>query len=211
MARYLPPVRFDKVPDAKLGSWAVRHFNHNGVGVETGVPSALIERCGRDMFNLAGEIDKISYYVLANGRDVVTKADVELVSCDSAELLPYALSNAIMEGNAEGALSALDKMKMRKADPIHILGELTRMLSDMYAIKVMTVGGMSVADISASLRIKGERKMNEFRIEIVQRSVKDVPVDRLSRALDMCAEADIAMKSSMSGYLEIEKLICTAI
>lgn len=207
----LTPVRFDKVADAKLGSWAVRHFNHNGVNVETGVPSALIERCGRDMFNLVSEIDKISYYVLANGRNAVTREDVELVSCESAELGPYALSNAIMEGNAELALRALDKMKSRKADPIYILGELTRMFSDMLAIKVMTAKNMSPAEISASLRIKGERKMNEYRITLVQQSVRDVPVERLTRALDMCAEADLAMKSSMSGYLEIEKLICSAI
>ena len=207
----LTPVRFDKVPEAKLASWAVRHFDHNGVNVDTGVPSALIERCGRDMFNLAGEIDKISYYVLASGRNVVTRADVELVGSDSAELLPYALSNAIMEGNAEGALSALDKIKMSKTEPVYILGELTRMFSDMLAVKVMTASGMSCADISESLRIKGERRMNEFRIGLVQQSVKDVPVGRLKRALEMCAEADIAMKSSMSGYLEIEKLICSAI
>ncbi len=207
----LTPVRFDKVPDAKLGSWAVRHFNHNGVNVEAGVLSALIERCGRDMFNLVSEIDKISYFVLSEGRDVVTRADVELVSCDSAELGPFALSNAIMEGDGAGALRALEKMKARRTDPIYILGELTRMFSDMLAIKVMTAKSMPPAEISSSLRIKGERKMNEYRIGLIQQSVKDVPVERLARALDMCAKADLAMKTSMSGYLEIEKLICSAI
>jgi DNA polymerase III delta subunit len=201
----LTPVRFERVSDAKLASWAIRHFEHRGVHAEMGVTEALFNRCGRDMFVLAGEIDKLSFYVLSKGRNAVSREDVETVTCVSEELESFALGNAIMDGNAQKALGILGIMKSRKVEPIIILGELTRTFSDMLAIKLMTESGMPPAEIGKVLG-----RMHEYKVGLYQQSVKRLPTERLRTCLEMCADADRSIKLSSSGYIEIEKLVCMA-
>ena len=202
----LTPVFFDRVPDAKLASWALRHFAHNGVKAETGVPEAVIARCGRDMFALANEIDKLSFYALAGGRDAVSRTDVELVTCAAEDFDSFAFGNAIMDGDASGALKILGIMKARKVEPVIILGELTRIFSDLLAVKLLTAAGNPPAEIGALLG-----KVHEYKVKLYQKSVRDVPIDKLRRTLDMCISADRALKLSPMGYVEIEKLICTVV
>ena len=51
----LTPVHFPRVPDAKLSSWIVRHFAHRGIAVREGIPAAILEYCGRNMYSLAND------------------------------------------------------------------------------------------------------------------------------------------------------------
>lgn len=202
----LIPVRFDRVPDAKLSSWIVRHFDHNGVKVETGVPADMLDKCGRNMFTLVNEIDKLSYYALAMGREAVSREDVELVSSTNEDFDTYALGAAVTGGNAELALRILGVKKARKVEPVAILGELSGTFSDMLAVKILTAAGLPAAEIGKTMRWNGS-----FRAEKYQMAVMNVPIDRIRRAIDLCADADAALKSSFSGYEEIEKLICLAV
>ena len=202
----LTPVRFDSVPDAKLASWVVRHFDHNGVKVEAGVPLAMFEKCGRNMFTLVNEIDKLSYYALAMGRDAVKLSDVDEVTSQNEDFSAFALGAAVAEGNAELALRILGVKKAKKTEPVLILGELSVTFSEMLAVKLMTSAGKSPLDIAAVMKWKGD-----FRAIKFQQAVASVPEERLRRAIDLCIAADTALKSSYSGYEEIEKLICLAV
>lgn len=203
----LIPVRFDSVPDAKLASWAVRHFDHNGVKVETGVPSVMFDKCGRDMFTLANEIDKLSYYVLACGKEAVSREDVELVTSINEDFDTFALGAAVTAGNAEKALKILGVKKAKKVEPVIILGELSGTFADMLAVKLMMNAGRSHAEMASVMRWK-----NSFRAMRFCEELADVPEERIRRAIELCMEADAALKVSYSsGYEEIEKLICLAV
>jgi DNA polymerase-3 subunit delta len=202
----LTPVHFARVPDAKLASWAVRHFDHRGVKAESGVASALLSRCGRDMFTLANEIDKLSFFVLSKGRNTVSQADVEHVTSATEDFDTFALSNAVMEGNAEAAVNILGIMKAQKLEPVAILAELTKTFSDMLAVKILTASGKPPSEIGGLLG-----RMHEYRVTLYQKSVADVPIEKLRASLEMCAEADKALKLSPTGYVEIEKLVCSAV
>lgn len=202
----LTPVHFARVPDAKLASWAVRHFDHHGVKAEAGVADALLSRCGRDMFTLANEIDKLSFFVLAEGRNTVSRSDVEHVTSATEDFDTFALSNAVMEGNAEAAINILGIMKAQKLEPVAVLAELTKTFSDMLAIKLLTAKGKPPAEIGSILG-----RMHEYKVTLYQRSVADIPIERLRASLEMCADADRALKLSPAGYVEIEKLVCSAV
>ena len=202
----LTPVWFERVSDAKLASWAIRHFEHRGLKAEMGVTDALFSRCGRDMYILSNEIDKLSFFALSEGRNSVSRDDVARISCVSEELESFAFGNAIMDGDAQKALGILGIMKARKVDPIIILGELTRTFSDMLAIKLLTASGMPPAEIGKLLG-----KMHEYKVTLYQQSVKRLPEERLRTCLQMCADADRALKLSPIGYVEIEKLVCMAV
>lgn len=203
LSEALIPVYFPKVEGAKLESWIMRHFNHYGLRAEAGVPAAVIERCGRDMFTLSNEVDKLSFYTLSQGRDAVALADVEPVTCRTEDYDTFALGNAIASGNYERALDVLGLMKAQKVDPVIISAELSKTLGDMLAVKLLLIEKKSFADIAAALKIK-----SEYAVKYTAQSVKNVSLETLRRAVDACVAADAALKLSPTGYLEIEKLIC---
>ena len=199
----LTPVRFEKVPTVKLCSWIVRHFAHHGVAVEQNVPNAIIERCGSDMFTLANEIEKLAFYVLSTGKKSVSLEDVPNITSANEEFDAFAFGGAIAEGNAKRALDILFVMKARREEPVVIMGELARTLGDMLAVKLLLSEKKSFSDIAAIL------DMHEYKVKLAAGNVRNLTVDELERAVALCANADMAIKLSQSGYLEIEKLICS--
>ena len=198
----LTGVNFEPVAESKLSAWALRHFKHRGVNVCEGVTGALFARCGKNMFTLAGEIEKLCGYVLENGRDYVTAQDVSLVVCLTEEFDPFALTSAIASGNSAMALRILAAEKAQKTDPIIILGGLSRTLSDMLAVKLLVSRGIPPKEIASSL------KTQEFMVNRYIGNVRDLSVEKLTEAVRLCADADSALKLSGSGYTEIERLVC---
>lgn len=205
LSKYLTPVKFDSVGGARLISWLGKHFTHHGVKASEKACSMLIDRCGKSMFTLSSEAEKLSYYVLANGRDEVMCADVENVSPETIDSGAFALTNAILDGKSAAALDALNFMKFEKTEPVIVLGEVSSAISDLLAIKALQGEGASATEIASILKI------NQFKAKLYAAAAVGKSFDRLKRALYLCSVADISLKSSqgMSGYTAIETLICT--
>ena len=123
LATVLRPVYFERCTPAQLTAWAGRHYTAAGVEATPAIASATIARCGRDMFRLSAEIDKIAYYVLSHGRTQVTAEDVNFVGIADEEFDAFAFSGAILERRREDALRILADMKVRRVEPISALGE----------------------------------------------------------------------------------------
>ncbi|MBE6597148.1 MAG: DNA polymerase III subunit delta [Ruminococcaceae bacterium] len=202
LCEHLVGVNFEPVAESKLAAWVLRHFKHRGVNVCEGVTAALFSRCGRNMFTLAGEIEKLCGYVLENGRDYVTVDDVAPVVCLTEEFDPFALTTAVASGNSALALRILATEKAQKTDPIIILGGLSRTLSDMLAVKLLSSQGIPPKEIATALRTQ------EFMVNRYVGNVRELSVNKLAEAVRLCAEADASLKLSGSGYTEIERLIC---
>lgn len=198
----LTPVHFERTTPQKLAAWIGRHLTHNGVSADAATCHAMIETCGHDMFTLAGETDKLSYYVLAHGRTAATVEDVRTVCCSVTEYDAFAFANAVMEGRREEALHILAQLKFRRTEPVIILGEITRVFCDLFAVKAMASDSAPTAQIASAL------KMHEYKAGLYQRAAAALSWDRLRAAIDLCAEADAALKSSPQGYLALERLIC---
>lgn len=198
----LTPVQFDRTTPQKLGAWIARHLEHNGVRADAAVCRALMETCGHDMFTLANETDKLSWYVLAHGRTEATEADVQHVCCAVTEYDAFAFANAVMEGRREDALHILAQLKFRRVEPIFILGEITRVFCDLLAVKAMMQDSAPTAQIASVL------KMHEYKAGLYQRASAAITWERLRAAVTLCAEADAALKSSAQGYQPLERVIC---
>ena len=120
LSKFLTPVRFDAVTPARLIAWLGKHFAHNGVTADAKVCSFMIKYCGASMFTLSSETDKLSYYVLAHGRNTVSEDDVREVCRAEISSDTYALANSILDGRSDAALEALSVMKFRRVDPVII-------------------------------------------------------------------------------------------
>lgn len=197
------PVQFPASADGRLAAWAGKHFAHLGVSVSPADCAFLVEFAGKSMYLLANEIEKIAYYVLSKGRSTANAEDIRLVAVPSMEMDAFALSNAILEGRTERALDALAVLKFERKDPLLIMGELSRTLCDMQAMRLYLDAGKSVKEIAKLLG-----NMHEYKAGLLARAVSRAEPARLSRAVELCAEADAALKRSSNDYAPIEKLIC---
>lgn len=201
LSEYLVPVQFEKNSPARLASWVEKHLEHNGVNASPDVCSFIIERCGRDMFNLANETDKLSFYVLSEGRQEVTRKDVLTVAIPVGEYDAFAFTNAIGARRRDDALEILRDMKGRKLDPIIIISEITRTVCEMLTVAIMRADGFTQKEISE------KTKIHEYRVGVIMRTLPNE--EMCKRMLCRCSDADLEIKSSRDGYAVLERLICT--
>ncbi len=204
LGEVLTLVQFERCTPAKLNGWCIRHFSHNGVAASAELCDALIARCGRNMLTLAGEIDKLCFYVLAHGRSAVTSEDIATVATACAEYDAFALTNALMARDTARALDVLAELKFRRVEPLLVLSEVIRAACDLLAVLLLTREGKTPAEISRQL------KMHEFKTSLYCKQSASIGESGLRRMIAACTATDRALKSSSGqGYGALEQLICS--
>ncbi len=201
IAKALTPVRFEAPTGARLARWAAKHFAHHGVTADPAVCTAFVEYAGNTMFVLANEIEKLSAYIKAHGKSTVTVEDIRTVTVPATLPDAFALSNAILEGNGEAALSALAVMKFERVEPTVILGEISRTFADMQSARVLFDAGKNVAEVATVL------KLHEYKARLISKALAKISPARLTRVIALAAETDQALKRSAGDYSLIETLI----
>ena len=196
------PVRFEASTDGRLAAWAGKHFAHLGVTVSPADCALLVSYAGKSMYLLANEIEKIAYYVLSKGQSTATAEEIRLVAVPSLDTDAFALSNAILAGRTADALDALSVLKFERVEPTVIMGELSRTLCDMQAVRLYLDAGKSVKEIAALL------KLHEYKTGLLAKAVARTDPARLARAVQLCVEADASIKRSSGDYMAIETLVC---
>ncbi len=156
------------------------------------------------MFILSGEVEKLSLYAKAQGRDYIVREDIPLICCAEMEYGAFEFSNAILEGRKNDALSILRVMKFKQIEPLAIMGELSGILSDLLKIKILLGAGKNLQ------QIEQETKMNSYKVKLYVGSARRMELSRLQAIVLAATEADLAMKFQFdAGYLHLEKLICS--
>ena len=204
LGEFLTPVHFAPISGAKLVSWVGKHFGHHGVTAAPEVCAHLIEYSGKSMFTLASETEKLSYYVLGQGRNQVTREDIHTVCVAELDADTFALANAILDGKYEEAMRALEVMKFRRIEPVIVLSQVTKTVCELCSVRALQKEGLRSAEITELLR---PLRISEYRVRLCMNCTASKSDKRLRRALQLCAEADTALKMSPTGYLAIERLI----
>lgn len=203
LAEHLSMVEFPLQPEERLKRWLARHFAKDGLTADLAVYSLILEICGRQMYVLSGEVEKLIAYVKAAGREEVTVADAEAVLSPSLDDDAFALANAAMQGDRHGAIQALYVHKLRREEPIVLLASVSRVMCDLLAVARLCDCGLSVKEIAQTM------KMHEYKCGLYVQSVKGVETARLVSALRRCQECDKRLKRGALGYETLERLICT--
>ena len=202
-------VWFEASNSAKLSIWIARHFEHNGLKISDRTAKFMVEYCGSSMLELASEIEKLSSYLKAHGRDTVREDDILLVSVPTIETEQFALSNAILTGNKTKLLEVIAEKKFRQVEPAFVLAEIAGIYTHLYLIKQLTAGGMNIGDISKLLAPHKSYKINDFVAGKYLQAIEKTPIEKLKQWIELCLDADLAMKTyGKRNYEQIEKLIC---
>ena len=198
------PVHFEVSSPAKLSAWVARHFRHEGIEASDAMTRFLVDYCGKSMHVLSSEIKKLCAYIHANGRNQVTEEDIRAVSVPEEECDAFALTNALMAGDRARALTVLSVMQFRQVKPEYALSEISRMYCEMYQTKVLMENG-----VTAQAEIAKLTRVHEYRTGLYMRAVARQSAESLARAVELCGDADLAMKSyGKRNYEQIEKLVC---
>lgn len=203
LTAYLTPVHFERNTPARLAAWVQKHFAHNGITASPEFCSRMVDYCGREMFRLVNEIDKLSYYESYHGRTEATVEDLHLVCTPVTEYDAFAFANALMEGKQEAALAILGDYKFRRMDPLIVLGDVIRVFCEMESVRAMQIDGVSPKEIATVL------KLHEFKVGLYQKCLRRTTEQKLRRAIEACLTADASMKLSPQGYTALELLICS--
>jgi len=197
------PVLFERITGAKLNGWVGRHYNENGVVANAEICAFTVAYCGSDMFRLASETEKISYYVKSHGGHEVTKADVTAAGCATEEYDSFALANAMVSGNYKKALDILSFLKGTKTEPTKIMADIIRVLCDMSAVSACKKAGMTSQQISSETGIK------PYPLGRYLTALENISDKAIARALRLASEADNGIKGYSKEYVPIEQLICS--
>ena len=201
LGEHLTPVYFERNTPSRLAAWVGKHFAHNGAIASPEICALVVDRCGRNMYNLASEVDKLSFYVLSNGRTEVTHNDVVSIAISAEEFDTFALTNAIGARKKDEALRILRDMKFRRLEPIIILSEISGLVSNMTAVATLRADGLTQGEIAEVLGI------HEYRVGLMMKEI--ISPDICRSMLEKCKSADLELKMGRGGYITLEKLICS--
>lgn len=195
-------VSFPKSTDSQLLSWLKKHFDAEGVSVDAQTLNALLFRSGHSMEVLNNEVSKLAYFAKANGKSSVSVGDVEEIASSSVECDAFALSNAVLDRNAERAFLALSDMKQRRVEPQVVLAMLERTYSELVSVALLLDEGRGLTDIESIL------KFHPFKAKLYAAAAKRFGKGRLATSLSELCRIDAASKSGgVSGYVSIEMFI----
>ena len=203
LTTYLKPVGFEFPTPARLKSWVVRHFAESGVKLDTDLCDKLVEICGHDMWTLSNEIDKISAYVKSNGRETVTRDDIENIACKTVEYDDFQLTNALLDKNKKLVFETLRRQKSSHEPPYSILASIVRLYSELIIVLKLSEKGLTKGQIASQVGI------HEFKVGKYLRCVSGENPKKFIRALELCNEADVKSKSqsNMASYTALERLV----
>jgi DNA polymerase III subunit delta len=185
--------------------WIADQFKLYKTSAEPEACRLLSELVGDDLYELAGEVDKIATW--ADGAEV-TEADVEALVAPRAGSPPWTLTDAWGARDVGGVLRATERMLDRTGDPVsrvipRLVGSLTNHVRRARQAQRLDEQGIGAGEAAAKLGIK------PYPAQKLYSQVRNFSGAELDAALIRLAELDQALKggSRLANELELERAL----
>jgi DNA polymerase-3 subunit delta len=185
--------------------WIADQFKLHGTKAEPEACRRLAELVGDDLYELAGEVDKIATWAAG---EPVTEAHVDELVAARAGSPPWDLTDAWGARDVAGVLRATEKMMDRTGDPLsrtipRIVGSLTKHVRNARAAQRLEDQGLTAHDAAASLGMKPYPAQKLFA------QVRNFSARELEDAVVRLADLDHALKggSRLVNELELERAL----
>lgn len=134
--KYGDVVDCGKVDAPQFSEWIVAYVKRNGCSISSSAVYLLANFTSRNMSRAVSEADKLCAY--AEGKEITQEMIYELVSPDN-EYKVYALTNALTDGNNDGALNILQALLDRGESAGGLLSLIESQYRRMLIAKVSPV------------------------------------------------------------------------
>lgn len=175
------------VDDATLSRWVTQQFQRRNCSIAPAEVSYFLSVEERNMESMLTEIDKISAYCHgAVSRDALEKLCVKTVQARA-----YELNDLILDKKSDRVFEVLNDLRALRTPPQMILGSLFSCFANLYKLKELE--GCSDDVCSA------ETKLPAFLVRKYSRHLASIPLERLDKLMESCAEIDVLSKSSATN------------
>lgn len=192
---------FNTLTQNELVKFIAKWANANGKIISQVNATHLISLCGRDLNMLKNEIDKISAY--AKGEEISCD-DIDKLATVTLEAKVFALSDAVLNDNAQKAFNTLDVLFYQQEKTADMLYILTKAYIDAYRIRVADESGITKTEVANKFNYKNRA----FVLDNAKKATKRVSTQALRKSLDILLQADTEFKSvAINDRMFFEKLI----
>ena len=183
-------IDFTDLKGLALNSWINEKAKEAGFSFEQEALFTLVDLTGGNMQAINTELEKLFLYKQNSASKKITQEDVLASIGFNKEENPYALSNAIMDGNKTLALSVVDNMLKEGQTPVSLLAQITTCTEKMFRIKYLSSAGLSSSEI---IEYAG---LFPWENRLIYKAPSMPSAQTLLKTLDRIIEADMGFKSS---------------
>lgn len=190
-------------PKRGLDRWVAEQFKLRSTTAEPEAGRLLLELVGDDLYDLAGEIDKLSTW--ADG-DRVTEDAVEALVAPRAGSPAFVLTDAWGARDVAAVLRASERMLERTGDPRsrtipRVVGALTNHVGRLRAVQRLDADGVEAKEAA------GRLKLHPFYVRKLYGQARNYSGEELRTATVRLAQLDHALKggSRLANDLELER------
>jgi DNA polymerase-3 subunit delta len=199
-------VEFVSLNDQQLTEWARKQVRDAGAEIDEITLRQLLARLSRDVHRLTNEINKLAAAALPG--KVIAPELIDALISNSRELSNFDLTDHLVAGRKNDALTALRKMLEDGAEPVALLGLIGANYRQLLAIKDLMGRGAERHEVVRSI------KAPLHKHEAILAAAHRADLKTLSSAIRGIAKTDLAIKTSLGGSgaagarLQIEMLVC---
>lgn len=192
-------VRFDRQDQSDLVGWVRRRFRALGKEIDATQAEYLIFRCGSLMTGLISEIEKVGAYAKETK---ITREEIDAVAVPVLDAVVFQMTDAMAEGDFDNAAEILARLLKMQEAPIRLLAAVGRQMRQLYSARLVLDSGGGTGELAA---LWGMR--SSYPAQLLLRSARHFSAVWCRRAVRLCAEADMSMKSSGQDGGELMKLL----
>jgi DNA polymerase III subunit delta len=206
LTKFCEVVSFEPLDERESAPrWIVDYVAQAGCSTDSATAAYLVGMVGTELQQLATELDKLIAYVGPRGR--ITRQEVELLVHYSREHSNFELTDALLEGNRQRALTLLDHIFANVSDKqglaLMILGAIARSYRNLLISKELMQQNAPNSEVAKAVG------MSPYAVTHLNEKARKMETHRLLQGVQRIAATDVALKSSLgTPRLQIELLIC---
>ena len=185
--------------------WVAEQFKLRSTPVEPEACRLLIELVGDDLYDLAGEVEKLATWAAG---DRITETEVEALVAPRAGSPAFVLTDAWGARDVGAVLRASERMLERTGDPRsrtipRVVGALTNHVGRLHAVQRLDAAGVEAKEAASRL------KLHPFYVRKLYGQARNYNGEELRNATVRLAKLDHALKggSRLPNDLELERAL----
>jgi DNA polymerase-3 subunit delta len=179
-------VHFQPQTQSDLNAWIRRRFKSHGKDISNDLAEYLSFLCGGLMTGLSGEIEKVAFY--ASGSNI-QRSDIDAVADPVLDARVFEMTDAISQKNFQKAAQVLSDLFLMNTEPIMILSVLGRQLRQLWSARLVMENRRG--DIAQLWEMR-----SSWQAQRLMNAARRFDLRWCRRAVVLCAETDLAMKST---------------
>lgn len=149
----------------------------------------MINGVGQDINKLISETEKAILFVPEG--EAITKEIVDEVCCLHPEISIFKLNDAVADFDFEQAYKIMNSLLENKEPPIKIIAILSKMWSQLYNVKKLSMEGVPNCDIATLSDIK------PFAVKKMKEQANKMSLEYIKSKMKQCQELDENVKSGL--------------